>query len=118
MRRLGLDQYSVLLVDDQWAKDGIFDKLRARLDPCAHVHIEVASNKEEALDLIKSTFFHVAFVDISLTHAGSLEGLDLLRHLKATRPSASRFLLTQFPALYRDLMFSVLVPGDPIIHGA
>jgi CheY-like chemotaxis protein len=80
----------------------------------------VASSLLEARKIIDTSFVHVAFVDMQLGEGArvNVDGMTVLHHLREVRPSCKRFLLTQYPTVYRRQLFQLLDPEAPVIDGA
>ncbi|HMS71768.1 MAG TPA: phosphotransferase [Baekduia sp.] len=109
--------FRALVVDDQ------ADIRELALDAGAdHEGLEVlvAADLAEAQAILTENFVHVAFVDLQLGEGAriNVDGMTVLKDLSDARPSAKRFLLTQYPTVYRRQLFQLLDPENPIIDGA
>lgn len=89
------DSRRVLVVDDENSlRKVLSDLLRLRgYDPMA------AASGEEALELSRTQSFAVAIIDIGLHEGGgSMNGIELMRQLKASHPHAEYVILTGLPS--------------------
>jgi DNA-binding response OmpR family regulator len=60
------------------------------------IHIDTAETAEAAIDLIERKSIDAAIVDLRLTGAATLEGLDVIRRLKERQPSCVVLVVTAF----------------------
>jgi two-component system response regulator HydG len=81
-------QLSLLVVDDDVSIRRVF---RDIVGPREGVDLSEAGNAEEALELLRSRSFDVAFLDLRMPGLG---GLELLEQLKRERPSLEIVMVT------------------------
>lgn len=89
------DDRRVLVVDDESSlRKVLADLLRLRgYDPVA------VGSGEEALELVKTQAFAVAIIDIALKDGGgAIDGIELMRQLKAVHPHTECVILTGLPS--------------------
>ena len=72
----------VLVVDDEAA----FLMAISRILDGPGLHVDTAENFDDAMALINGRRFNFVITDIRLTDVINTEGLDILRHVKATQP--------------------------------
>ena len=109
--------YHVLFVDDDIELREI---AKNRYSESEDIDVKTAGSLSEAKQLIKHNYFHSALVDIQLIEGPrkNVDGMAVLRLLADSRPSCSRFLLTQYPDKYRKVFFDLIYPIDPLVKGA
>jgi DNA-binding NarL/FixJ family response regulator len=82
---------NVLLVDDHTlVRKGLAEVLRSAV---GGVEVTEASTADEAVEVLKGSSHDVALVDIRMP---GRDGIELLRELRATRPSLPVIMLTSF----------------------
>jgi DNA-binding NtrC family response regulator len=79
---------SLLVVDDDASIRRVFREIVA---PREEVQLSEAKNAEEALDLLRTRVFDVAFLDLRMPGLG---GLELLEQLKQERPTLEVVMVT------------------------
>jgi thiamine kinase-like enzyme len=89
-------------------------------DPSRGIEVRTAPDLVQAEDLLASSFFNVAFVDLQLDDGPrpNVDGKTLLSELCEVRPACRRLLLTMYPEKYRGEVFALIDPERPIIDGA
>jgi heterodisulfide reductase subunit A2 len=81
---------SILIVDDEAiVRESIRDWLQEE-----GYQVEVAENGEEALTLVDRRDYHVIIVDLRLP---GMNGLEVLKLVKAKRPAIKSIIITAYP---------------------
>ena len=81
---------SILIVDDEAiVRESIRDWLQEE-----GYQVEVAENGEEALPIVERRDFNVIIVDLRLP---GMNGLEVLKLVKAKRPSIKSIIITAYP---------------------
>lgn len=110
-----METFEVLLADDD--KD-LTDVVKRKFASDSRIRLYVAHTSHEANAVIASTFLHLALIDMQLSRGSSNDGLTVFRELRRSRPSCKGLLLTAYPNEYRDSLFALFDPTDPLASGA
>lgn len=104
----------VLLVDDQ---EEVCLTARDAFSKDSRIEIVTCHGPREAAQIIKKSFFHLAFVDYHLDRVGDCGiGESVLRQLLETRPSAYRVLITTQEQQSARALLACVDPRCPIAN--
>lgn len=112
-----MNEYFALVVDN----DENIRRQAAETGKRTHgLRVVTAGSLEEAEARLVENFFNVALVDLQLVEGADkdLGGVIVLNHLRRTRPSCRRILLTQHSDKYRREVFRLLDPRTPVVASA
>ncbi|AGW14759.1 response regulator [Megalodesulfovibrio gigas] len=82
-----MDTTRVLLVDDE---QDFLDLMQKRMAK-RKIDLHVASSGQEALDLIRNSFFNVVILDVKMP---GMDGIETLRQLRILSPDTQVIMLT------------------------
>ncbi len=104
-----MDKLKLIIVDDE---ELILKSLKKYFDKRGKFETIVFTNPLEALEFIKKDKVHIALVDIQMPE---MNGIDMLREIKATDPLVQVIIMTAYSSLNRILMAFELGANDYII---
>jgi heterodisulfide reductase subunit A len=89
-REIKLAKHSILIVDDEPI---LRESLRDWLEEDGY-EISLAATGEEALKILERKNFSLLIIDYRLP---GMDGIAVLKRVKATKPSVKSFIITAFP---------------------
>ena len=87
----------ILVVDDEGP---IREMLQRGLSQIGEFSVEVAQNGQEAIDKIEKDIFDLVLTDLKMPE---MDGLELLKMIKGTRPEIMVILMTAYGSLKQPL---------------
>jgi CheY-like chemotaxis protein len=109
----GLEPLRILVVDNN---PRVLRVAHEELGSVPQVHLDHATSVAEAVDKIGASFFHVAFVDLRLTHDFE-SGKEVLQSLAEQSPSCERIAMTRYASEDPASLLEVIGPPHPQAHG-
>lgn len=87
-----LPKKKILVVDDD---DEVRDVLQKTLSKTGEYRVDTVSTGNQALDLLKKSFYHLLFVDIKMP---GMDGLDLIKAAKDLHKDIKAIVITGYPS--------------------
>lgn len=88
-----MESLRILVVDDEAP---VRDILRKGLTQIGGYHVEIAENGVEAIEKIEKDVFDLVLTDVKMPQ---MDGIDLLKTIKGTRPEVSVILMTAYGSI-------------------
>ncbi len=103
MKSNSSEKTKILLVDDD---PDMCESLSDVITLKTHHKVDFTTNPKKALNILKTSKYHIAVLDYKMP---DMNGIELLKKIKKTRPDTAVFLLTAF--ITEDLIASALEEG-------
>jgi len=104
-----MSKLKLIIVDDEKL---ILKSLKKYLDKKGIVETITFSNPIEALEFVKKDKVHIALIDIQMPE---LNGIDMLREIKAVDPMVQVIIMTAYSSINRLLLAFEIGANDYII---